>query len=127
MGSLLKIVFACMAMLPLPAFAGTNCHVEEFPDHFEAVCFGDEASGSVLAELAAATRTPAAPPAPPAPPSTAQETQPAAAGSPPPQSSSVQKLIDFRQQETQKRALRDAARASRLQTIRKQAVQEQGN
>lgn len=124
MESLLKIMVACMAMLPLPVSAATDCHVEEFPDHFEAVCLGDEASGSVLAELAATTRPPAATHAAP---STAQGTQPAAAGSPPPPSNSVKKLIDFRQQETQKRAFRDAARASRLQTIRKQAVQGQEN
>lgn len=124
MESLLKIMVACMAMVPLPAFAATDCHVEEFPDHFEAVCFGDEASGSVLAELAAATRHPAAMPAAP---STAQGTPPVETATPPPPPSSVKKLIDFRQQETQKRALRDAARASRLQTIRRQALQGQEN
>ena len=30
-----------MLLLPCQVFAGTNCRVIEYPDHYEAVCVGD--------------------------------------------------------------------------------------
>jgi hypothetical protein len=35
------IILLVMVLLPCAAFAGTNCRVVEYPDHYEAICDGD--------------------------------------------------------------------------------------
>jgi hypothetical protein len=37
-----SIIFSLIMMVPSMALATTDCHVIEYPDHFEAVCTGDE-------------------------------------------------------------------------------------
>jgi hypothetical protein len=39
-----SFVIALMVMAPGMVWATTDCHVIEYPDHFEAVCTGDEKS-----------------------------------------------------------------------------------
>ena len=39
------VLLAVMVMVPRMALAATNCWVTEFPDHYEAVCVGDEKAG----------------------------------------------------------------------------------
>ena len=37
-----KIITIGMVLLPCMAFANTDCRVINYPDHYEAVCIGDE-------------------------------------------------------------------------------------
>jgi hypothetical protein len=36
-----KLILLVMVLLPCTAFAGTDCRVVEYPDHYEAICVGD--------------------------------------------------------------------------------------
>lgn len=45
-----KIIMVGMVVLPHMVFAATDCRVVEYPDHFEAVCVGDEKTGPVPAK-----------------------------------------------------------------------------
>ena len=45
-----RIIAGVMLLLPQILHAGTDCRVREFPDHYEAVCIGDEKAGTVPAK-----------------------------------------------------------------------------
>src|SRR5476651_65416 len=45
MKTMITSVVMVLLVLPSMLFAATNCKVTEYPDHFEAVCIGDEQSG----------------------------------------------------------------------------------
>ena len=51
------IIILALLIIPYSAVAVTNCHYVEFPDHYDAVCLGDEKS----APDATANRSAAAP------------------------------------------------------------------
>jgi hypothetical protein len=36
-----KVILLCVLLIPFAAFAGTECRVVEYPDHYEAICTGD--------------------------------------------------------------------------------------
>lgn len=41
-----KIIVAALLLLPYSLFAGTDCRVKEYQDHYDAECIGDEKAGT---------------------------------------------------------------------------------
>lgn len=123
MDFILKMLIAGMVVFPTMAVA-SDCHVVEYPDHYEAVCVGQESPATVREKPVTTTTRDVAAQAPVTAPSAAQGSLPAATRPPvAPPSDAVKTFLDFRQQEAQKRAFRDAAKASRIRTI--QGLQNQ--
>lgn len=55
-----KYILAGIVLLPSLVIAATDCWVIEYPDHYEAVCVGDEKSESVRAQAPVAAKAPVA-------------------------------------------------------------------
>jgi cell pole-organizing protein PopZ len=53
-----KYLLACMVLLPSIVMAATDCQVIEYPDHYDAVCVGDEKPGSEQAQTPLAVQAP---------------------------------------------------------------------
>lgn len=119
-----RIVLAAIVLLPRMVFATTDCRVVEYPDHYEAVCVGDEKSGPVQAKTAVKEKTAAQTQTPVQAPAAVQEKVAAqaqtAAKAPSP---AVQAIIAFRERLANK-SLRDAAKASRMRLIQEERQKE---
>lgn len=124
MDFILKMIVAGLVAFPAMAIA-SDCHVVEYPDHYEAVCTGQESPVSTQGKsVTTTTRSVAAAQAPVTTPSTVKAPLPTATDSPPsPPSDTVKRFRDYSQQETQRRAFRDAAKISRIRAIRGQQNQ----
>ena len=57
----IKILLVGIMVVPYSAFATTDCRVIEYPDHYEAVCTGDEKYDPGYASKQATTRSSPAP------------------------------------------------------------------
>lgn len=107
--------------MPGMVIAATDCRVIEYPDHYDAVCVGDEKTGPVRGQTAIPVQAPAAVQAP----VTAQA--PAAQA---PSTKQVNTQVTTRTeaarvpvtigQRRPDKALRDAARASRIRLMMEQ-------
>lgn len=123
MDLLLKIVATALVALPTAAIA-SDCHIVEYPDHYEAVCVGHESPVSVQETSGTLTNKTAVTASPPGAP---QGTLSPAAKSPaPPPSDAVKSLMDYRQRESQK-STRDAAKASRMRLIQEGRMKQTGS
>lgn len=124
MDFILKMLVTGMVVFPAMAI-GSDCHVVEYPDHYEAVCVGQESPVTVREKPVATTAREVTAQTPVTAPSAARGSLPAATRPPAtPPSDAVKTFFDFRQQEAQKRAFRDAAKASRIRTIQGQQNQQ---
>lgn len=110
-----RIVLVAMVLLPRMVFAATDCRVVEYPDHYEAVCVGDEKNGPVQAKKTAVQEKTAAQTQTPVQAHAATQTQTAEKPPPP----AVQALIAHRERLPSK-SLRDAAKASRMRLIQEE-------
>ncbi|HEX5773932.1 MAG TPA: hypothetical protein VFY07_06370 [Geomobilimonas sp.] len=123
MDFILKMLVAGMVVFPAMALA-SDCHVVEYPDHYEAVCVGQESPVTVREKSVATTGREVTAQTTVTAPSAARDSLPAATRPVTPPSDAVKTFFDFRQQEAQKRAFRDAAKASRIRTIQGQQSQQ---
>lgn len=55
MKTVIKYVVLLLLVLPSSVITATNCRVTEYPDHYEAVCIGDEQPGSPQKQTAVQT------------------------------------------------------------------------
>lgn len=120
METIRKYIVAGMVLLPGMVIAATDCRVIEYPDHYDAVCVGDEKPGPVRDQTAIPTQAPAAVQAPAsqvpaaqAPSTTQVNTQVTA------QAEAARVPVTIGQRRPDK-ALRDAARASRIRLMKEQ-------
>ena len=60
MGPVRIYIMAGMVLLPSLVIAATDCQIVEYPDHYAAVCIGDEKSGAEHVQTPVATQAPAA-------------------------------------------------------------------
>lgn len=109
MGPIRKYIVAGMVLMPGMVIAATDCRVIEYPDHYDAVCVGDEKPGPVQGQTAIPTQAPAA-----QAPSTKQVNTQVTA-----QTEAARVPVTIGQRRPDK-ALRDAARASRIRLMKEQ-------
>ncbi len=74
-----KIIVAVMVLLPQVLFAQTDCWVQEYPDHYLAVCNGDGKAERPVPNQSPATRQPTTATQQVTPLQTAVQSSPAAA------------------------------------------------
>lgn len=120
------IIVAGMVTFPALAMA-SDCHVVEYPDHYEAVCIGHESPVAAQGKAGATTTRNVAPQTPvvaPAPAARGSQATPGGAAAP--QSDAVKSLSDYWQRES-RIATRDAAKASRMRLIREGLANQAGS